>query len=212
MATPLVAGGVAVLREFLRTKKGIAAPTAALLKASLIAGAQRLAGTAPANTLLDIHQGFGRVNLDRSVRRGPSRPSKGRVEDRGEIDRRNQSAGGAEEVADRDVLFGFSGHDIGQRSERHCDRPGGKEARGPRWTAENRPLIDTSKPAISGGRPRPVEFYFVGLLGAQVGLDFGAPAPRSAFEDVRVMEQPIEQRGDGGGVAEQLAPVVDGSV
>ena len=26
------------------------------------------------------------------------------------------------------------------------------------------------------------------------------------------MEQPIEQRGDGGGVAEQLAPVVDGSV
>ena len=26
------------------------------------------------------------------------------------------------------------------------------------------------------------------------------------------MEQPIEQRGDGGGVAEQLAPVVDGSI
>ena len=26
------------------------------------------------------------------------------------------------------------------------------------------------------------------------------------------MEEPIEQRGDGGGVAEQLAPVVDGSV
>jgi serine protease AprX len=69
MATPLTAGGVAVLREFLRTKQGIAAPTAALLKAMLIAGAQRLEGTAPANTLLDIHQGFGRVNLDRSVRR-----------------------------------------------------------------------------------------------------------------------------------------------
>ena len=42
------------------------------------------------------------------------------------------------------------------------------------------------------------------LLGAQVGLDLGAPAPRSAFEDVLVMEQPIEGRGDGSGVAEQL--------
>jgi hypothetical protein len=26
---------------------------------------------------------------------------------------------------------------------------------------------------------------------------------------VRVMQQPVEQRGDGGGVAEQLAPIVD---
>ena len=43
-------------------------------------------------------------------------------------------------------------------------------------------------------------------------LDFGAPASRSALEDVRVMEEAIEQRGDGGGVAEQLAPVVDGTV
>jgi hypothetical protein len=29
---------------------------------------------------------------------------------------------------------------------------------------------------------------------------------------VRVMEEAIEQRGDRGGVAQQLAPVVDGSV
>jgi hypothetical protein len=29
---------------------------------------------------------------------------------------------------------------------------------------------------------------------------------------VRVMQESVEQRGDGGGVAEQLAPVVDGSV
>ena len=40
------------------------------------------------------------------------------------------------------------------------------------------------------------------LLCAQVGVDFGAPAPRSAFEDVRVMEQPIEERRDGGGVTQ----------
>jgi hypothetical protein len=33
-----------------------------------------------------------------------------------------------------------------------------------------------------------------------------APAARAAGEDVRVVEEPIEQRGDGGGVAEQLAP------
>ena len=51
-----------------------------------------------------------------------------------------------------------------------------------------------------------------GLLCAQVGVDFGAPASGSTLEDVRVMEQPIEQRGDRGGVAEQLAPVVDRAV
>ena len=51
-----------------------------------------------------------------------------------------------------------------------------------------------------------------GLVGAQVGLDLGAPAPRSAFEDVRVMEQPIQERGDGGRVAQQLPPVVHRSV
>src|SRR3954470_7247353 len=39
MATPLVAGAVALLREYLRTKKQIAKPSGALLKAALIAGA-----------------------------------------------------------------------------------------------------------------------------------------------------------------------------
>lgn len=69
MATPLTAGAIAVLREFLRKKLGIHSPTAALLKALLIAGAQRLAGTAPAASIADNHQGFGRVNLDRALRR-----------------------------------------------------------------------------------------------------------------------------------------------
>ncbi|MBI3628713.1 MAG: S8 family serine peptidase [Candidatus Rokubacteria bacterium] len=69
MATPLTAGAVAVLREFLRTKQSLARPSAALLKALLIAGAQRLPGTAPANTIRDNHQGLGRVNLDRSTTR-----------------------------------------------------------------------------------------------------------------------------------------------
>ncbi len=35
----------------------------------------------------------------------------------------------------------------------------------PRWTAQNPPLIDTSKPAICERRPRPVEFYFVASSG-----------------------------------------------
>lgn len=68
MATPLVAGALAVIREYLRKKRGIANPSAALLKALLIAGAQRLTGTSPAGTILDNHQGFGRVNLDRSLK------------------------------------------------------------------------------------------------------------------------------------------------
>lgn len=64
MATPLTAGAVALVREYLRKKAKIAQPTAALLKAVLIAGATRLPGTAPAGTIVDNHQGFGRVNLD----------------------------------------------------------------------------------------------------------------------------------------------------
>jgi subtilisin family serine protease len=68
MATPLTAGAAALIREFLRNERGIANPTAALVKAVLIAGAQRLPGTAPAGTIADNHQGFGRVNLDRSVK------------------------------------------------------------------------------------------------------------------------------------------------
>jgi serine protease AprX len=69
MATPLTAGAVALVREFLRKKQGVANPSAALMKATLIAGAQRLPKTAPAGTILDNDQGFGRVNLDRSMKK-----------------------------------------------------------------------------------------------------------------------------------------------
>jgi serine protease AprX len=64
MATPLTAGAVALVRQYLRKKRGIASPSAALLKATLIAGATRLPGTAPASAIVDSDQGFGRVNLD----------------------------------------------------------------------------------------------------------------------------------------------------
>jgi hypothetical protein len=82
----------------------------------------------------------------------------------------------------------------------------------PRWTSENRPFPDTAKPAISGVAIETSGVLLRGLLGAQVGLDLRAPAARSALEHVRVMEQPIEQCRHRGGVAEQLSPVVDGSI
>ena len=61
----------------------------------------------------------------------------------------------------------------------------------------------------SEAHTRVYEVLLRALLGAQVGVDLGAPAARSALEDMRVMEQPIEQRGDRRGVTEQLAPVID---
>lgn len=64
MATPLTAGAVALVREYLRRKKKVANPSAALLKAALIAGTVRLPGYGPPRTVVDIHQGYGRVNLD----------------------------------------------------------------------------------------------------------------------------------------------------
>jgi len=68
MATPLTAGALAVLREYLRKTQQINSPSAALLKAALVAGATRLPGTALKGALLDNHQGFGRVNLDAIVK------------------------------------------------------------------------------------------------------------------------------------------------
>jgi len=64
MATPLTAGAVALLREYYRKKRKVKNPTAALLKATLIAGCSRLPGYSPAGAVLDPDQGFGRVNLD----------------------------------------------------------------------------------------------------------------------------------------------------
>jgi serine protease AprX len=64
MATPLTAGAVALLREYLRTRQAIAVPSAALLKAALILGATRLPVIGVHGAVLDNDQGFGRVNID----------------------------------------------------------------------------------------------------------------------------------------------------
>ena len=63
MATPLVAGAVGLIREYLRKQKRVLSPSAALLKATLILCTERLSGYAPAGASVDNHQGFGRVNL-----------------------------------------------------------------------------------------------------------------------------------------------------
>jgi serine protease AprX len=73
MATPLTAGAVALIREYLRTKEKIKSPSAALLKAALIAGCKRLTGYSPSDVLLDNQQGYGRVDLDAVL--APSSPA-----------------------------------------------------------------------------------------------------------------------------------------
>jgi subtilisin family serine protease len=68
MATPLVSGCGAVVRQYLRQERGLDAPTAALVKAALIHSAQyqayRFAAPASAR-FADDEQGWGRVTLAR---------------------------------------------------------------------------------------------------------------------------------------------------
>jgi hypothetical protein len=74
MATPLVAGCAAVVREYLQSK-GLANPSAALVKAMLINGADIITGQyAPPEVAPppDNSQGFGRVNLIATVAPDPS--------------------------------------------------------------------------------------------------------------------------------------------
>jgi subtilisin family serine protease len=69
MATPLVSGCAAVVREYLQ-QTGRGKPSAALVKALIINGAESLRGQySPSETgvVPNNHQGFGRVNLARTV-------------------------------------------------------------------------------------------------------------------------------------------------
>jgi serine protease AprX len=67
MATPLTAGAVALIREFLRTWVGFDKPSAALIKACLIGGATKLPGGSGLSVVLDNQQGYGLVNIDNIV-------------------------------------------------------------------------------------------------------------------------------------------------
>jgi subtilisin-like proprotein convertase family protein len=79
MATPLTAGAVGLIREYLRTHIAIKNPSAALLKATLIAGAKRLAGYGTPGAVVDNDQGYGRVNLD-AVLAPPRMPARAFIE------------------------------------------------------------------------------------------------------------------------------------
>lgn len=75
MATPLVAGSAAVVREFLRVQHQKKSPSAALLKALIINGAHFLAGQyvpSEAGAAPNNSQGFGRVDVRAVV--GPYGP------------------------------------------------------------------------------------------------------------------------------------------
>jgi serine protease AprX len=64
MATPLVSGCIALIREQLRRAKGTNySPSAALIKALLIDGAQSLRGEAPHGAAPSFVTGFGRVDV-----------------------------------------------------------------------------------------------------------------------------------------------------
>jgi transposase InsO family protein len=95
----------------------------------------------------------------------------------------------------------------------------------PRWTPENRPVMDGSKPASGAGRPKRCESSTASAghsargLGravrsrvASVALEARAPAARAAGEHMRVMQEAIEKGRDRRGVAEELPPVLDGTV
>jgi subtilisin family serine protease len=72
MATPLTSGAVAVVREYLRKKQKIRRPSAALLKAAMVAGATRVPSGVQ-GAIVDNDQGYGRVDVDAIV--APQEPA-----------------------------------------------------------------------------------------------------------------------------------------
>jgi len=68
MAAPIVAGAAAIMRQYLREEKKLANPSAAVVKAVLVASAERADSRRPDEIRQkvgypDFDQGFGRVNL-----------------------------------------------------------------------------------------------------------------------------------------------------
>jgi serine protease AprX len=66
MAAPVVAGCATLVRQWYRQQRGVAAPSAALVKATLINGTRRLTGAdslADWDRLPNYHQGFGALDM-----------------------------------------------------------------------------------------------------------------------------------------------------
>ena len=67
MAAPVVTGLAALVREYYRVHRGVAAPSAALLKATIINGTRELRGGDADAPIPNPHQGFGAVNLETTL-------------------------------------------------------------------------------------------------------------------------------------------------
>jgi serine protease AprX len=70
MATPLVAGCAALVRQYLIEERGMPNPSAALIKAMLINGAQNISGQyvpSEAGRIPNNAEGFGRINMAATV-------------------------------------------------------------------------------------------------------------------------------------------------
>jgi hypothetical protein len=66
MAAPMISGAAALVREFYRTKKGYATPSAALIKATLINGTRKLNGQSAIHgkdMIPNPNQGYGLLDL-----------------------------------------------------------------------------------------------------------------------------------------------------
>jgi serine protease AprX len=83
MATPMTAGAAAVVRQYLREALGVANPSAALIKAVLVASVRRLPSSRPKGAREDVgypdfDQGFGRLDLS-TILPTPDAPAARRV-------------------------------------------------------------------------------------------------------------------------------------
>lgn len=78
-------------------------------------------------------------------------------------------------------------------------------SRQPRWTPQNRPLVDGSRPATTVG-PKRVEVYRVAGSCCKSEWVLVRQLRGPPLEDVAVVEEPVEEGGHGGGVSEELAP------
>ncbi len=74
MATPLAAGAATLVRQYYRKYHSVKSPTAALIKATLVAGATRIGSAADRKSLCDNDQGYGRINLAGAL--APAAPGK----------------------------------------------------------------------------------------------------------------------------------------
>jgi len=126
MATPLTAGCVALLARVPTQEARYRQPHCSILKATLIAGAVRLPGQAAADALLDSAQGYGRVNVERSLH-GCNSAAKARALRTGQISTNSLALIGCDQhPAHRAGLQRLSRCRADQQPQPHRHQSGGK--------------------------------------------------------------------------------------